>query len=434
VEADRPRRSIVPRVVPHVAHPSRAESRRRPRLRTAPGEPGTGTPRHATTFELFFDLVFVVAVAELADALLHHPTAAGLGRYVALFVPVWWAWVGYTFYADRFDNDDAVQRLLMVAAMLAVASLAVAIPDAFRDARGSAQFASSYVAVRALLIALYLRAHWLVPEGRPLTARYITGFVAGATLWLGSLALPPPARYALWAAGLAIELATPLLSASAIARVPFHGSHIPERFGLFTLIVLGEAVALGALGIGQTRLVAAGGLVAGGAFLVVTAQWWLYFECVDTSPLRQWRRTGQAYVYGHLLVFASLAATGVGGLLATRAAGRGGGAAGAGGAGRASGGAGALAAGERWVLCLGVAGFLVAVGLIHLVNTPPRGDVRAWTRLGLAAAIVLLAAGGGGLGPVAIVVLLLAGLCAQVAGELMLIDRDCVDIDAIFRE
>ncbi len=235
MEADRARRSIVPRV----AHPARPESRRRPRLRTAPG--GNGTPRHATAFELFFDLVFVVAVAELADALLHHPTAAGLGRYVALFVPVWWAWVGYTFYADRFDNDDAVQRLLMVAAMLAVASLAVAIPDAFADARGSAVFASSYVAVRALLVALYARAHWLVPEGRPLTARYLTGFVTGAALWLASLAVAPPGRYALWAAGLAVELATPLLSAAAIARVPFHGSHIPERFGLFTLIVLGEA-------------------------------------------------------------------------------------------------------------------------------------------------------------------------------------------------
>ncbi len=167
---------------------------------------------------------------------------------------------------------------------------------------------------------------------------------------------------------------------------------------------------------------AAGGVVAGAAFLVVTAQWWLYFECVDPTPLRQWRRTGQAYVYGHMLVFASVAATGVGGLLATRAAG-------------AAHGAGTdLTAGERWVLCGGVAGFLVAVGLIHLVNTPPRGDVRAWTRLGLGTAILALAAAGGGLGPLPIVALLLAGLCAQVAGELALLDRDCVDIDGIFRE
>jgi low temperature requirement protein LtrA len=89
-----------------------------PRLRTVED---VDEERHSTWLELFFDLVFVVAVAELGHNLSDDPTARGFGEFVALFVPVWWAWAGFTFYANRFDTDDLTYRLLCLLGMFAVA-------------------------------------------------------------------------------------------------------------------------------------------------------------------------------------------------------------------------------------------------------------------------------------------------------------------------
>src|SRR2546430_14945131 len=83
-----------------------------------------GAARHATWLELFSDLVFVVAVSQLAGDLAHHPDGEGFLRFGALFVPLWWGWVGYAFFATRFECDDAVTRILWLAGMLAAAAMA----------------------------------------------------------------------------------------------------------------------------------------------------------------------------------------------------------------------------------------------------------------------------------------------------------------------
>jgi low temperature requirement protein LtrA len=121
------------------AETERAASRRPPQLRTI----DDSEERHASALELFFDLVFVVAVAELGQTLSRHVSANGFLHFAVLFVPVWWAWVGYTFYADRFDTDDVVFRLSILGAMVLVAWLAVEIPSAFDDSGGGARFAAA---------------------------------------------------------------------------------------------------------------------------------------------------------------------------------------------------------------------------------------------------------------------------------------------------
>jgi hypothetical protein len=166
--------------------------RRPPRLRTV----DDGQERHASSLEMFFDLVFVVAV-------------------------VW---------------------------------LAVEIPRAFDNANGGAGFAVACAAVRAILVALYLRAHHHEPRARPLTRRYITGFTMGAALWLASAFVTSPARHVLWGIAIVIELTPPLLSSEPFRRVPFHVSHILERFSLFTIIALGETVVLVATGMAAGHL------------------------------------------------------------------------------------------------------------------------------------------------------------------------------------
>src|SRR5919197_3454250 len=145
-----------------------------PRLRTI--EEGF-EERHATWLELFFDLVFVVAVAELGQNLTHEPTLHGFLQYVGLFIPVIWAWAGFTFYANRFDTDDLTYRLLILLAMFAVAALATNTPNAIEE--GGRGFAVSYIIVRLPLIALYARAIRYVTQARPVAIAFFTTFSAG---------------------------------------------------------------------------------------------------------------------------------------------------------------------------------------------------------------------------------------------------------------
>ena len=153
-----------------------APLRHPPRLRPADSE----THRHATWMELFFDLVFVAAVARLADMLIERHDATGFLRFFGLFVPVAWAWMGYTYYANRFDTDDVPYRAMVSAGMAAVAAMAVAIGDFSDD--GLMRFALAYAAVRLVLLLMYVRARHHVPEMRQALNFYLVGFGAGAAL------------------------------------------------------------------------------------------------------------------------------------------------------------------------------------------------------------------------------------------------------------
>ncbi|WP_327354378.1 low temperature requirement protein A [Streptomyces sp. NBC_01304] len=356
--------------------------------------------RRVSPLELLFDLVFVVAVAGLVEFLRHVPSWSGGLQYVALFAAIWWTWVTYTFYGDRFDNDDRLHRLMMLGAMLAVLVMAVSIYEAFSSRQGAVGFAVGYVAGRLLLVGLYARAHYHIPKARPLTRRYMTGFAAGAAIWTAAVFVPQPYCYLLWVTGLAAEFLVPFLSAGVIAQVPFDLEHIPERFGMFTIIALGEVIALNAIGLDESDLRPKALAVVAGTFFLAAAQWWLVFDHVDSAQLRSWRLGGQGYVYGHLAVCCGIGMTGVGGLLAADAL-KGGG------------------HGANWgpVLCTGVAVFLLAIGLIHLLNSGHRGDLRGWTRIGLGLACLVLAAVDPALDPVLYEAVLIAGLSGQILIE-----------------
>jgi low temperature requirement protein LtrA len=208
-----------------------------PRLRL----PRTGEKRSATWLELFFDLVFVISVAELVQRLGHHVSVLEVGQFIALFIPVWWCWVGHTVYATRFDTDDMIHRSLTFTMMFAAAVMAIQIPTAFET--GSAGFAGGYVLARLCLLMLYTRARRHVPEARKMTTLYLSGFGLGALCWLVSLLVPSPERFILWAIGIAIDFIIPWLGKKRILqKAPLDTSHFPERFGLFTIIVLGETI------------------------------------------------------------------------------------------------------------------------------------------------------------------------------------------------
>ena len=368
-----------------------------PRLRTLDDDE---PERRATWLELFFDLVFVAAVAQLGQALAADPSVRGIAEFAALFVAVWWAWMGFTFYADRFDTDDLVYRALTLAGMFAVAAVAVNVRHAFDD---WTPFVVSYVLVRVVLLVLYVRARRHVAQARRLTEIYLVLFSAGVALWLLTLALDPPMRYVVWGLALAIEVSAPTLGWRVVREAPVHRSHIPERFGLFAIIVLGEAVLAVVLGTSKTTWSVAPSAVAVAAFLTAAAIWWVHFDFGDSSVLGR-GLGGLFYVYGHYPLVLGIAALGVGTKLAIVETPH-----------------GALHQATRWIYCGGVALALAAMGTVQLAGTRSLRDKDLWLRIGSAGAIAVVAALIDA--PVLLTWLVAAVLVGQVLLELVGHDR-----------
>ena len=278
-----------------------------PRLRL----PGSGEKRSATWLELFFDLVFVISVAELVHRLGHHVSVLEVGQFIALFIPVWWCWVGHTVYATRFDTDDMIHRLLTFTMMFAAAIMAMQIPTAFKN--GSMGFAAGYVLARLCLLMLYIRARRHVPEAREMTTLYLSGFGLGALCWLVSLLFPSPQRFILWAAGIGIDFIIPWLGRKTILqKAPLDTSHFPERFGLFTIIVLGETILAVVSGLSDKVWRWPSITAAILAFILAVSIWWLYFTYIHKADHAGKLGSGQPFIYGHLPLVLALAAIGAG--------------------------------------------------------------------------------------------------------------------------
>ena len=160
----------------------------------------TGEDRTASRLELFFDLAFVLVVAELATSLREDVSPRGLLTFVGLFTTVWWAWVSTTLYANRFDHDDVVYRLGKLGGMAAVIGLAASATAATGER--FAVFVGCQLVFRAVLALQYVRAFRHVASARPVTRLYLLGTVIGSGAWAVSLLVPRPAGVALWAAAI----------------------------------------------------------------------------------------------------------------------------------------------------------------------------------------------------------------------------------------
>jgi low temperature requirement protein LtrA len=271
--------------------------------------------RVSTPLELLFDLSFVVAIA-LAGAQLHHAVAEhhlaqGLLGYVTTFAAVWWAWMTFTWFASAYDTDDAHYRLATMVQMVGVLILAAGVAKAAAGDFKTATF--GYVVMRVGLVALWWRAARQHPERRATAMRYVWGILFLQALWVARLALPPGWGYPSWFVLMCLEIAVPVWAARA-GRTPWHAHHIAERYGLFTIIVLGECV------LGATNAVAgvieSGGWswdviwVGFGSAALILSLWWVYFLMPFGEALHHHRERAFAWGYGHFVVFGSLAAMG----------------------------------------------------------------------------------------------------------------------------
>lgn len=281
-----------------------------PRLQTMEQRQG----RSATWLELFYDLAFVVGVAVLGERLHGDVSGPGLASFAGYFALLWWLWASHTFYADRYDTDDLVYRLLAAAQMMAVLVIAASMTEG--PAESTMVFAIGYTTARLVLLAMYGRVYRHVAETRRLVGGYLVGFGIAAAVWAASIFAPEPARFVLWAVAFSIDLATPWVQRRNQAAVPLDVSHFPERFGLLTILVLGESLAAVVAGLRHLEWTWEPLLAAAFGIGVATTLWWMYFDNREGSVVRRtdaearnWRPT--AWIYSHLPLAAALAAVGV---------------------------------------------------------------------------------------------------------------------------
>lgn len=363
--------------------------------------------RRATWLELFYDLVFVAAIGQLAHYLSSHLSGVGLASFGLFFIAIWWCWVGATFYATRFDNDAIPDRLVTFIQMGIVAAMAVNTHHGL--AIGSTGFAICYVLFRGLLVVQYLVAGHYISVARGLTTHYALGFGSSVALWLLSVFVPIPWRYGLWALGLLVDLGTPLTAGRLVALIPPSLTHIPERIGLFTIIVLGEAIIAVVNGLSELEWGLTTMLTAFLGLSIAFSLWWLYFDSADGSPLRSMQRgkmhIGLAWLYAHLPLAAGLIAAGVGmGHMIETTPGI------------------PPESAERWLMCGAIALSLTALAGIHwmtcTLGTPRFRKVLSTYRLAAAGGLLLIAAWGDQLSSLSLVAILSAICAFQVVLDL----------------
>src|SRR5215212_5600913 len=309
-----------------------------------------------------------------------------------VFFAIWWAWMNFTCFASAYDCDDVPYRLATLVQIAGALILAAGVPRAF-DEYDFAAVTLGYLVMRLAMVSQWLRAACTDAAGRRTALRYAVGVGGCQAGWVGLLALPAGWYPLGWLVMATAELLVPIW-AEVAARTPWNPHHIAERYGLFTLIVLGEAVLAASTAIQSaldTRQATPGLFsVAVGGLLIVFALWWLYFA-KPAAQLLVSSRAGFIWGYGHLLIWASAAAIGAGLAVAVD---------------RATGHTDLPALGAGAAVTIPVAIYLLTTWILHLGphHTGPSAFPLATAALVLAATATVQ--------PVLITGLLLAGLVA----------------------
>jgi low temperature requirement protein LtrA len=329
---------------------------------------------------------------QVARRLEHDVTGHGTLVYLALYGPVWWAWVGFVLYTDRFGTDDISDRLMTLVQVGATLVLAAAAMEA--TSGRAPVFAMAYGVFRLILAVRYAMAAHYVRRARPECTRQSLGFALAGILWIASAAVPAPWRFWMWGVGFGIDLLTPFVSPRMHRIAPPDPDHVEERFGTFINI---------SLGVGFTALVEAmrdqpfsGALLTTAALclLVGFSIWWGFFDTLDQAPIAEVRtsnRTGpyKIWIFAQLPLAAGVAGAGIAvGNLAHEAD------------------AHVLEDSLRWLVCGMVALCYVAHAIVHIAYAKAGAGREAWLvaarKIPTIAAALLLGALGAGLSTVAV--------------------------------
>jgi low temperature requirement protein LtrA len=224
--------------------------------------------------ELFFDLVFVVAVTRVSTVLEHDHTWGGLLRALIVFVPIYWTWVGTAIQTNLNDVTRPYLRLRVFAVALAGIFMALSLPEAYDGL--ALLFACAYWGGRILLGVGVFRAAWQAGRA-PINPFVVSMVVSGPMLVVGALCAGD-IRELIWGLAALLDLSTPTLLRGRLRNMHFDAGHLAERFGLFLLIALGESV----VAIGTSTSFTHPGVVdvvaIAAAFALSCGLWWVYFH------------------------------------------------------------------------------------------------------------------------------------------------------------
>jgi low temperature requirement protein LtrA len=245
--------------------------------------------------ELFFDLVFVLAITQCTTLMSHHTTWEGLGQGTLVLALLWWCWVAYAWLTSVVDPEEGGVRIALFAAMAGFLIAAISVPDSFGSL--GTEFAVAYGAVRFAQILLLAIAGRDDPTFRRSVTGLGIGTAIGVTLLIAGSFLDPGPQAAVWGLALALDMGEPYLFGSEGWRlVP---GHFAERHGLIVIIALGESIVAIGLGAGShlTWGIAAAATLGIG---VVAALWWTYFDIVALVSARRLIRAPEGKVRNEL--------------------------------------------------------------------------------------------------------------------------------------
>jgi low temperature requirement protein LtrA len=238
----------------------------------------TAVPRQTervTPLELFFDLVFVLALTQCTALMAEQPTWQGLGKAMLVLGVLWWSWVGYAWLTSVVDPEEGAVRLVIFVAMAALLVAALCAPDAFGES--ALLFACAYGVVRIAHIALFVLASRDDPTFRQSVLGLGGGTALGVGLLIAASAFDGALQAGFWGLALLLDMGEPYLFGSEGWRL--HPGHFVERHGLIVIIALGESIV--AIGVGAESGVDAGVVAAATlGIAVAAAMWWLYFDVV----------------------------------------------------------------------------------------------------------------------------------------------------------
>lgn len=274
--------------------------------------------RAVTWLELFFDLVFVVVISRLAHNLLGEFSWHGVGEFIIMFFSVFWTWNATVYYVERFESQGTEIRIFTFLAMLPVAGMAIFSHHGLGS--NYVGFACSYLAARLLNMFLWGRASIYIPDFRPVGIRFILGFSISLGIVISSFFAPEKYRVLMWTLAVILDIATPYFTMKQQAKLPkISTSKFPERFGLITIIMLGEAIVGVINGLSESHHFTADGIALGiCGMLMVFLLWWLYFDFIARRFPSQKPTIALFWVYLHtaFLTFITIGGVSISGALA----------------------------------------------------------------------------------------------------------------------
>jgi len=261
--------------------------------------------RKVTWLELFFDLYFVVVIAAVAHNLTANLTWRGFIEFAITFIPVWWIWIGVTYYNDRFETDGFENRLFIFLLLIPIAGLAVFSHDAI--GHNLIGFVLSYAIARLITLLMWIYATYHNHIFRKSGIKYIFGFSISIILCITAVIFSGTMGLVIFGLAMLIDLVTPLFAVKSNKSLPkFSTSKLPERFGLFIIIVLGEGVVGTINGISTMEHINSNLIWFGTLGIAITfSLWWIYFDFIGrriadhSNSLKQF---GWAYMHMPLVI------------------------------------------------------------------------------------------------------------------------------------